>query len=160
MRYAELDGRTAKGMEAADIKKFRDLALLELKRAERYRNFLSLLILNLSEFLATAGRRKIDSPQKARQFITQAINRIKHGARETDIISAIGNSRLVLLLPETDQDGAAVAADRFRDLVSELMSEILDSDYDFKIPLEVTCFPGHHEKRSLRMRLTDIFSGN
>jgi len=160
MHYAELDGRTAKGMEAADIKKFRDLALLELKRAERYRNFLSLLVLNLSEFLATAGRRKIDSPQKAHQFISQAINRIKHGARETDIISAIDNSRLALLLPETDQKGAAVAAERFRELVSELMSEILELDYDFRIPLEVTSFPGSPDKKSLRMRLTDIFAGN
>ena len=147
-------------MEATDVQKFRDLALLELKRAERYCNFLSILILNLSEFLATAGKRKIDSPEKAREFVVRAVNRLKLSARETDIISQIGDSQLAMLLPETDREGASVAAERFREMINELMSEILDSNYDFDIPLEVTSFPGHHEEQSLRMRLTDMFAGN
>ena len=46
------------------------------------------------------------------------------------------------------------------EMINELMSEILDSNYDFDIPLEVTSFPGHHEEQSLRMRLTDMFAGN
>ena len=112
MQRAATEGRKAKGMEAGDVKKFRDQALLELKRAERYRNFLSLLVLNLSEFLATVGKRKIDSPKKAQEFIIQAINRLKISSRETDIISPLDNSRLAMLLPETDRGGAEMAAEQ------------------------------------------------
>jgi GGDEF domain-containing protein len=147
-------------MEAESVRKFRDLALLELKRAERYRNFLSLLILNLSEFLATAGRRRINSPEKEQEFMGKAVHRIRHSARETDIISPLRDSRLAMLLPETDDRGAQMAASRFRAIIGELMGEILESDYDFEIPLEVASFPGKASEKSLKMRLTDIFVEN
>lgn len=148
-------------MDAATIIHFRDLALLELKRAERYRNFLSLLVLNLSEFLTSAGRRKINSDEETEVFIRSLIGRIKNSARETDMISNIGDSRLVMLLPETDSQGAEVAGERMRELLSEFLAEFLDSDYHFEVPVEVASFPDSRvEERSFKSRLMDLLSVN
>jgi hypothetical protein len=150
--------RTHKGMDANKISRFRDIALMELKRAERYRNFLSLLVLNLSEFLSTAGRRKITSDEEATRFMESLINRIQKGARETDVISGARNAHLVMLLPETNQVGAEIAAKRFRKLLSEFLADYLDSDYRFDIPLEITSFPDQSGLKHFTNRLETLFS--
>jgi GGDEF domain-containing protein len=157
---AELNGRKIKGMDAEEVKRFMDIALLELKRAERYRSFLSLLILNLSEFLATAGRRKINSLEESRQFTVRAVNRLRHGARETDMITNLDDSRLAMILPETDRQGAQCAAVRFHEMITEFMAEFMQSDYHFKIPLEITSFPNSDDEDSLKIKLTNLFAGN
>lgn len=131
---------------------------MELKRAERYRNFLSLLVLNLSEFLSTAGRRKITSDEEATRFMESLINRIQKGARETDVISGARNAHLVMLLPETNQVGAEIAAKRFRKLLSEFLADYLDSDYRFDIPLEITSFPDQSGLKHFTNRLETLFS--
>jgi GGDEF domain-containing protein len=144
-------------MEADKLAQFRDMALLELKRAERYRNFLSLLVLNLSEFLSTAGRRKISSQEDADEFMRTVIDRIKHGARETDMISGINNRNLVMLLPETDRTGARTAGKRFQKLVTEYLSDFLNSDFPFEIPVEVTSFPDQASRKGFRSRIRRLF---
>jgi len=151
------DGRNYAGMDANKVYRFREMALMELKRAERYRNFLSLLVLNLSEFLSTAGRRKIESPEEARKFMKEAVGRIQGVARETDMISGVDNSQLVMLLPETDSSGAQVAAERFRKLLSEYLSDFLDSSYQFDIPMEITSFPEESGTRMFKDRLKNLF---
>jgi len=151
------DGRKQRGMDADTICRFRDIALLELKRAERYRNFLSLLVLNLSEFLSTAGRRKIISQEEAEQFMERVVNRLKGGARETDFISGVNTQHLVMLLPETDRQGAQVAAKRFKKVLSEFLSDFFESEYQFEIPLEITSFPEQSGKRNFQNRLKKIF---
>ncbi len=144
-------------MDADKLAHFRDMALLELKRAERYRNFLSLLVLNLSEFLATAGRRRISSQEDADEFMRAVIDRIKHGARETDMISGMNNRNLVMLLPETDRMGARVAGERFQKLVTEFLSDFLESDFPFEIPVEITSFPDQASRKGFRSRLRRLF---
>ena len=144
-------------MDADKLAQFREMALLELKRAERYRNFLSLLVLNLSEFLSTAGRRKISSQEDADEFMRAVINRIKHVARETDMISGMNNRNLVMLLPETDRTGARVAGRRFQQLVTEFLSDFLDSDFPFEIPVEITSFPDQASRKGFRSRLRRLF---
>ena len=152
--------RTYKGMDANTILQFRDIALIELKRAERYRNFLSLLVLNLSEFLSTAGRRKITSDEDTTRFMESLIDRVQKGARETDVISGTRNASLVLLLPETNQVGAEIAGKRFRKLLSEFLADYLDSDYRFDIPLEITSFPDQSGLKHFTNRLETLFSSS
>ena len=152
--------RTKAGMDANRAMKFREIALMELKRAERYRNFLSLLVLNLSEFLGTAGRRKINSPEDIREFVDAAASRIKSGARETDTVSILDEDRLVMLLPETDRNGAETAACRFSELLGEYIAEFLECDYQFDVQLEVSSFPNATNDISMKSRLAGLFSEN
>ncbi len=144
-------------MDADMICRFRDIVLMELKRAERYRNFLSLLVLNLSEFLSTAGRRKVASRKEAEEFMEKAVGRIKDGARETDMISGMNSARLVMLLPETDCNGAQIAGERMQKLLSEFLSDFLESDFRFDIPLEITSFPEQSGKKHFKNRLKNLF---
>ncbi len=145
-------------MEADKVIEFRDLALLELKRAERYRNFLSLMVLNLSEFLASAGRRKITSREESEAFIKKVIDRVRFEARETDTVSKVDDGRLVMLMPETDRNGAEVAGTRMKELLSEFMSEFLDSNYKFEVPVEISSFPEHGvDDISIKRRLQKLF---
>ena len=152
--------KTSKEVALARIEQFRDAALLEMKRAERYRNFLSLLILNLSEFLATAGKRKIDSSEQAQEFVKDAAERLGHHVRETDLISILDNDQLIMLLPETDLNSARLAADRFTEILSEFMSEFIDSDYRFNVPGEITSFPDPTGEASLKSKLAVMFGDN
>ena len=150
-------------MEADKLIQFRDLALLELKRAERYRNFLSLMVLNLSEFLSSVGRRKITSQQEAEAFIKEVIERVKRDARETDMISKVDNARLVMILPETDRNGAEVASGRVKELLSEFMSEFMsesmDSSYRFEVPVEISSFPDQiPDDISFKQRLQNLLA--
>lgn len=144
------------GMDAIKVAQFRDLALLELKRAERYRNFLSLLVLNLSDFLATVGRRKITSEEQEDILLDQAIDRLRRESRETDLISRLDDARLAMLLPETDFNGARIAADRFQTLLNDLLADFLQSNYRFDVPLEITSFPDATGEASFKSRLAGL----
>lgn len=149
--------RNQRGMDADKIIRFRDMAVMELKRAERYRNFLALLVLNLSEFLDTAGRRKIETDSEANAFIEQATRRVKASMRETDMISRLDDSRLVMLLPETDDSGAKITANRIGGLISDFMSEFLESDYNFDVPVEISSFPEAAGRKSFQSRINSLF---
>jgi GGDEF domain-containing protein len=153
-------GRYESGMDADEISRFREVALLELKRAERYRNFLSLLVLNLSEFLSTVGRRRISSREEADQFMVTLVNRIKERARETDMVSGLNNAHLVMLLPETDGSGAEVAARRFQELLADYLCGFMDSDYQFHVPLEITSFPDGAGKKVFQTRLMSLLAAS
>lgn len=144
------------GMDAIKVSQFRDLALLELKRAERYRNFLSLLVLNLSDFLATVGRRKISSEEQENILLDKAIDRLRRASRETDLISRLDDARLAMLLPETDFNGARIAADRFQMLLNDLLADFLQSSYRFDVPLEITSFPDATGEASFKSRLAGL----
>jgi len=144
------------GMDAIKVAQFRDLALLELKRAERYRNFLSLLVLNLSDFLATVGRRKIASEEQENILLDKAIDRLRRASRETDLISRLDDARLAMLLPETDFNGARIAADRFQMLLNDLLADFLQSSHRFDVPLEITSFPDATGEASFKSRLAGL----
>jgi PleD family two-component response regulator len=148
------------GMDAIKVAQFRDLALLELKRAERYRNFLSLLVLNLSDFLATVGRRKITSEEQEDILLDKAIDRLRRASRETDLISRLDDARLAMLLPETDFNGARIAADRFQTLLNDLLADFLQSNYRFDVPLEITSFPDATGEASFKSRLAGLSTAN
>jgi GGDEF domain-containing protein len=160
VKMSHAEGRNEKGMDADKLSQFKYLAEMELKRAERYRNFLSLLILNLSEFLRTAGKRRIRTPEDLTDFSRKLMVRLRHQMRETDIISYLADDRLAMLLPETDSRGAQIAADRFQKLLSEFLAEYLDSDFAFEIPAEVLSYPHKPGEDSMKSRLTGLIGLN
>ena len=82
-------------------------------------------------------------------------------ARETDIVTKLDNSRLVMLLPETDKDGAHIAGERMRQHLSEYISEFLESDFSFEVPVEVASFPEvDPDTISLKKRLNTLLGLN
>ena len=92
-------------------RKFEELSNLELKRSLRYKNNLSFLMLDIDHFKAvndTYGHAIGDEVLK--HFSSVCLEM----ARDLDIVARIGGEEFVVMLPQTDNKGAFVFAERFR----------------------------------------------
>lgn len=101
--------------DAVNRRKFSELSEHELSRALRYKNNLSFLMLDIDNFKAindTYGHDAGDSILK--HFSSVCIDEI----RELDVFARIGGEEFVIMLPETNQDGAYDFAERLRKKVS------------------------------------------
>jgi PleD family two-component response regulator len=104
---------------------------LEVKRARRYQNFLSILFL---KFIQCSN----DEQGKDLQSCHQALNNLLMGEmRETDILGSLGENKLVVLLPYADVSAGDLAKSRFVDTLKY---------YDFRskgyeVEIDQICFP-------------------
>jgi len=117
-----IEGRI-KGGKAPELKGIlsKDLILylldLEVKRGRRYQNFLSILILDLIALPKGDGGTDVETTY---QMLTTLL---KDEVRETDIFGALGENRLIVLLPYADLSAGELAKSRFETILEH---------YDFK----------------------------
>ena len=120
MKVAEVKLRGGKGVGSKRILN-KDLFLyildLEVKRGRRYQNFLSILVLDLVALPKEDGRPDLDTSY---QMLTSLL---KDELRETDIFGALGENRLIVLLPYADLSAGELAKSRFEKILGH---------YDFK----------------------------
>jgi hypothetical protein len=90
---------------------------LEVKRGRRYQNFLSILILDLVALPKRDGGEDLETTY---QMLTTLL---KDEMRETDIFGALGENRLIVLLPYADLLAGDQAKSRFETILEH---------YDFK----------------------------
>ncbi|MDK9717742.1 MAG: diguanylate cyclase [Trichlorobacter sp.] len=88
----------------------------EIRRAERYLRDFSLIMMDLDHF------KKINDTwgHQAGDAVLQHCTRIIAGTirREVDWVARYGGEEFVLVLPETDQAGCSVVAERLRNLIA------------------------------------------
>jgi diguanylate cyclase (GGDEF)-like protein len=92
------------------------LSNIELTRSLRYRKNLSFLMLDIDHFKAvndTYGHAVGDEVLK--HFTSICLNM----ARSLDVIARIGGEEFVVMLPETDAQGAYIFAERFRKSIEQ-----------------------------------------
>ena len=87
---------------------FRKCLRQELKRAKRHEHSLSLILTDLSD--ETMARSERES------FTVELIKILRNNTREEDIVGR-GNGGFGILLPETDETGSQVLANRLRHLI-------------------------------------------
>lgn len=109
---------------------------LELKRAERYRIFVSLIAFDL-----TAAGDVFGNGDSGDQVAGQVRKLIKSLVREIDIVSDIGASHVGVLFPETSRQGAEIASLRLSTAVREHFSKRLGDVDDLSIPFDMASFP-------------------
>lgn len=83
----------------------------EFKRAMRYDLLLSLMILDIDFF------KKINDGYghlAGDQFLSEFSNQLKRQVREIDILARYGGEEFIVLMPQTDLDGARILAERLR----------------------------------------------
>src|SRR5580698_1429808 len=98
---------------------FDTLARVEWGRFQRYGRPLSLLVLDVDNFKSINDRFGHD----AGDVILKAIaNDCSSMRRETDIVGRLGGEEFVLLLPETNESGAQLVAERLRELIEDRTS--------------------------------------
>jgi len=107
MALATTDGLTG----IANHRAFQERLSEEWQRSHRYGLPLSVIMLDLDEFKSfndTFGHIEGDKVLRSMAEI------LKNGARETDFVARYGGEEFVVLLPQTDAQGATEAAERFR----------------------------------------------
>ena len=113
---------------------FLDRVDLELKRAKRYRLFVSVMALDLSH-LSETGNGPEPGP------LSGLLQVVRDNVRIMDDVSLLGEKNLVLLLPETSRQGAQIAARRLTDLIRNNLQAVIGEAADPTIPLEMASFP-------------------
>ena len=107
---------------------------IELKRAQRYRVFISLICIDLSFTNEVFGER-------ASEVKSEVVSLAKDNVRGSDILSLIGKNCLALLFPETSRQGAEVTSKRISDLIRSRLAQIAEKQFDSVIHLEMSSFP-------------------
>lgn len=106
----------------------------ELKRAERYRIFISVLVLDIS---GAGAQLKESGADK----VTELVNLVKRHIRATDQVSFLDSEKLAFLFPETTRQGAEIASHRITEMVKTKLSELENRRLDQVIPLEMASYP-------------------
>jgi len=107
---------------------------IELQRAERYRIFISLIVLDLSFIKDLFPHQEISIIDNLMQMIGKHI-------RAIDNVSKMEKEKLALLFPETTRQGAEIASKRIVELVKGYLSEIKNKKFEQIIPLEMASYP-------------------
>jgi GGDEF domain-containing protein len=107
---------------------------MELNRAERYRVFVSLTVLDLGPAREAVG-------DKVFELMTDLVSGVKNAVRACDYVELIEGHCLAVLLPETPRQGAEIAARRLADIIQGKFSESIGQPIDKVIPVEIASYP-------------------
>jgi len=138
------------------LPEFRRLLGQEIKRSERYCEYLSLLIIDFS-FLVN---RRLTSPREKVEATTEIGKKIKGAIRETDSICPLGQGRLALMLTGTPKEGAEYLASKIKEALFPLLSlEVPENDGQIKAV--VTSYPeaGNGKEKLLKFINTYLLLG-
>ena len=94
---------------------FRAAALRELRRAQRYRQMLSILLFDLDDFKEVNDSYGHD---RGDLVLRETSRLLRRSVRDVDIASRYGGEEFAVLLPETGREGAAAVAERVRTAVA------------------------------------------
>jgi hypothetical protein len=113
----------------------------ELKRAERYRVFLSLAVFNFGPIIDLADNQSFETEKEKRDFINSIHELIKHSVREVDAVSNSGNVKVGILLPETPRQAAESTINRLSGTIQKFCIDYFRNGNDYLIPIEISSFP-------------------
>ena len=121
----------------------------ELKRAERYRIFISLAILDFGSLFPGDSENNTGLIQELIQFVAQKI-------RAIDNVSVVEGKKLAFLFPETTRQEAEIASKRLRDLLRNRLSEVTKSPNEKTIPFEMVSYPDAAGAKSVKQFLEEM----
>lgn len=136
------------GNNAFQMEAFLNLSGIELRRAERYRVFVTLILFDLSmldELFEDLSPKILD------EIVEYARERI----RGSDIISSTKRS-IALLIPETPRQGAEITSRRLSEQIRQRLSDLANKDIEEVIPLEMASFPDTAGARTLSDFLNEL----
>jgi len=125
----------------------------ELKRSERYRNFFSVLFMDLDFF-----KRVNDAHGHlvGTRVLIEAGQVLKMCVRETDSVVRYGGDEFVVLLVETRAEEALLVAERMRKMIEEKsFGNELGLDIRLTISIGIAAFPEHAMTKQHLLNLAD-----
>jgi len=113
----------------------------EFKRSQRFGHVMSLIMLDIDDFKKfndTHGHPKGDTILKAVSAV------IREQLREMDIAARYGGEEFVIVLPETELEGALAVAERVRDGVAAIrVPDLGENKVVATVSVGVSAFPMH-----------------
>jgi hypothetical protein len=131
---------------------FFDLAGVELKRAERYRIFVSLAVLDLGFLKSVFG-------DHAPQVVDRLTSLIGDNVRAMDTATLLENDRVALLFPETSRQNAGIAALRISGMVRHWLKEYEGVQTDEMIAVEMASYPDAGGTKTISGFLEELAAG-
>jgi len=128
---------------------FIEAADLELKRAERYRIFVSMVLVDLKP----ADHLDLDGQIQPTDEIIELVRR---NIRAFDRAAVVDDNRLALLLPETSRQGAEATARRLTAMIRDQRAQQSEILRDQTIPLEMASYPDAAGTRSVADVLKEL----
>ncbi len=118
----------------------------EMKRAKRYNQFLSLVLLNVDTFAEDKVMENdmTDIPDERKNVLIKKLGEfIKANLRDTDILSLYNQDVLALILPETSVEGAVCLSERLKDQILFAFSsgEINNIEKGNSVSIGITSYP-------------------
>ena len=135
-------------MSATSVRPFVERVGEELQRAERYRIFVSLVVLDLDSL-------KKDRAREAAEF-DRLVNLIKGNTRSIDSAALVNSHKMAVLLPETPRQGAEIAARRVTELIRQSFPVDFSENVDPVIPLEMASFPDAAGAKTVKEILSEL----
>jgi GGDEF domain-containing protein len=121
----------------------------ELKRAERYRIFLSLVIFNVGPVLDIVSEEEKKGHGARTEFLDSLGDVVRRSVREIDAVSNHGRTKIGLLFPETPRQGAEAAARRIAHQISAFCKDYFRTPVEYLLPVEISSFPDAAGARSI-----------
>jgi hypothetical protein len=128
----------------------------ELKRAERYRVFLSLVVFNVGPILDLAENDVFEGETKRAKLLKNLRDVIRDSARKVDLTSDLGSVKIGLLLPETPRQGAEAATRRISEALYRFCMDCFKKPVDYLVPVEISSFPDAAGARSIPSYLEEF----
>jgi diguanylate cyclase (GGDEF)-like protein/putative nucleotidyltransferase with HDIG domain len=126
-----------------------ELFALELDRAARSGRALSVIVGDLDRFKVVNDRLGHQQGDKTLQALAEELGRWK---RRVDMAARVGGEEFALLLPETDERGAFLVAERLRRATMRLFA---DGPCKLTISFGIATFPDHGEDAETLLRAAD-----
>jgi diguanylate cyclase (GGDEF)-like protein len=109
----------------------------ELKRAQRYLDFLSYLSIDMSHLNDV----EFESSHSGNDFYRKLRRHIRTSVRQTDILSGFNNGKICILLLDTPGEGAMIVGNRLQDSIRYFLHEVINSPKNWKVEIKSNCFP-------------------
>ena len=147
-RLSITDGLTG----LANYRYFQQTLGREIERASRFGRPLSLLMLDLDHFKSvndTHGHQVGDA------VLIEVADRVRAEVREVDVVARYGGEEFVVVLPETDRDGAEHIAQRIWERVRNRPLHVQTPDLRVTVSIGIAVFPDHGDSPSTLVRAAD-----
>jgi diguanylate cyclase (GGDEF)-like protein len=131
---------------------FQDAMDRELKRAERYKRPLSLIMIDIDHFKHVNDEH---GHQTGDVVLQEVCTEITRNTRNSDIAARYGGEEFTIILPETDIRGAAFMAERVRKSIEKLAIEVDEKTLGVTVSAGVTSYqPGENSGNKLQVIAT------
>jgi diguanylate cyclase (GGDEF)-like protein len=147
--FATVDGLTG----AFNRRHFLELADNEIARSCRYRNPVSVLMLDIDFFKKVNDQYGHAAGDEALRKVSAAC---KNSLREQDIFGRLGGEEFAIILPETRSAGGAEIAERIRKTIEELSIKVAAVNFNVTISIGLTQLSQYSNPKQTATELLQI----